>query len=311
MYNQEIKERFLHEFTSGGRNENGVLIKLDAISIYEEQINTDLAEMTIEDAIEAIRNIKIGTYYSASSAQNLVRGYVKWCFDNRVFSGVNPSLLTISIDDIDPTRYMKSIWFKDEEDFIYKMKTVRSFDDGHYEIIVAIFAWLGVDQKDILKICSDDIDFSNKTINIGQTNSVVEYSDLFAEIISLYVNTNVGYRQHNGEPHKVYKDDSYGSFVAKFTYPEKLGMNKLTESQISCAIRDMNRDYSNTGLTGSFTYSVMSVCGALHRIWMLEQSGVDVFSIKNKIVLKNTFRIKAKRNEILWMYGNYKRVFNL
>ena len=65
------------------------------------------------------------------------------------------------------------------------------------------------------------------------------------------------------------------------------------------------------GNSPRFTAGNVLASGALKRLYDLEQGGVDIFSIKNKDIVSETYRAKAKLYEILWLYKNYKKAFNL
>ena len=310
MYNREIKERFLDQITAGGRNRNTSVKYLDAIGLYEEEIGRDFAEMSFDEAIEAIRNIKIGTYDSATSVQGFVRNYVKWCEGNRVFGCVNPELKKISAkEDIDASRYLREMWFLDESDLINKMRTVRTFNDGYYEVVVLLFAWLGIGQDKILSIRPSDINLENRQLLLAD-GGVINFSEDIAYVISEYLNTTTSTRQHNGEPTVVYRD-FYGPFISKFCKRAELGNDPLTDSQIGSAISEMNQDFVSMGNPGCFKYTNVANCGVARRIYELEQSGVDVLSSKNKELIFATARLDIDRYKIKWLFRNYKRAFNL
>ena len=180
MYNPEIKDRFLAEFAA--KNRRMFQSKFEAISDYELRMGKDFAEMNKDDAIEAIRNIKIGTYDSAVSVQGFFRNYIKWCEKNNIFTNVNPELKGISAkEDIDSSRYLRKMWFVDESDLISKMRMVRPFNEGYYEVVVLLFAWLGVSQDKILSIMPGDLDLESRRIFLDNGDTVINFSENIAQ----------------------------------------------------------------------------------------------------------------------------------
>lgn len=311
MYNQEIKEVFLDQISSGGRNRRTSASYLDAIGIYEREINRDFAEMSLEDAIKAIKNIKIGTYDSANAVQSFVRKYVKWCEENRVFNHINTELKKISAkDDIDASEYLRKMWFLDESDLINKMRMVRTFNDGYYEVVVLLFAWLGVRQDEILSIKPQDVDLVNRRLFLRSSGTIISFSENIAAVISEYQKTQTSTRQYNGEPTVVYRD-FYGPFISKFCKNAELGNDELTDSQVGSAISEMNQDFVSLGYLGCFKYTNVANCGIARRIYELEQTGVDVLASKNKDAVFVAARYDIDRYRIKWLYNNYKRAFNL
>lgn len=310
MYNQEIKERFLTEYTSGGKSKDSAGAMLDSVGVYEELLNKDVAEMSREDVIEALRYANIGTYKTAAAAQSVLRNYVKWCRANAVFSHVNEGLLSIEVDDIDSSRYLGKLLFRSEDDLISELKTVRVFEDGYPEIIVLLLGWIGVEQKDVLSIKISDVSTSDKTVYLRVYNRTIHYSDKIADILSMFERTKEGSRSAGGDSRIVYRDDSYDRFVRKYCAKGQLG-KEFTPTQVKHMVSKLNLAYVAQGNEPRFTGGNVVMSGALHRVWQLENSGVDVFSIKNKAVVAETFIVNAKLHEILWLYKNYKRAFSL
>ena len=310
MYNQEIKERFLAEYTAGGRNENTCRSILELIGIYEEAIQVDIAEMSHNDAVEAVRGTKTGSYGSAAHVASLIKSYARWCKDSGALSNVNCALMSISVDDIDSSRHLSTLLFKSEDDLISEMRSVRPFDDGYFEVVVLLFAWLGIDTRTSMSIKIDDVNIEDKFIKIESDGRIVQFSDAVADVISVYAKTKVGTRAARGETRQVYRDNSYDRFIRKFCPPKQLG-KELTLSQVRSAISEMNQIYVEEGNESRLNTSNVMVSGALHRVWTLEQSGLDVFSVKNKSIVAEAFGLDAKPYEVLWLYKNYKAAFNL
>lgn len=311
MYNPEVKEQFLAMITAGGRNKGTCVRYFDTIGVYEEKVGKDFAEMSFEEAIEAIRSLNIGTYDSANYVQGFFRNYVKWCENTTAFDHINPDLKKISAkDDIDSSRYLSKMWFLDESDLINKMRMVRGFNEGYYEVVVLLFAWLGVPQNKVLFISPDDVDLKNRRLFLDNGCTVIDFSEAIASVISEYVSTKTSTRQYNGEPTVVYRD-FYGPFISKFCKRAELGRDPLTDLQIASAISEMNQDFVYLGKPACFKYTNVANCGIARRIYELEQSGVDVLSMKNKGLLLDAARLNIDRYRITWLFKNYKRAFNL
>lgn len=306
MYNREIKERFLAEY-EGGRKVSS-RPNFEAIGEYEMSRDMDLAEMQISDAIEALKCIHIKTYGTAFGVLSMVRNYIKWCSENSVFNGVNTDLLTLTVDDIDASDELKAMLFASEYDLISAMRSVRPFDDGYYDVIVVLFGWLGIPQKQVTSIKINDVDFMNNTVCFDGLN--IPFSEDIKNILHLYSKTKTGTRTKSDGERTVYRDDSYDTFVRKFSAPKQLG-KKLTHSQIEDAVYLLNKAYVEQGNSPKFTSGSVMCSGGLRRVYDLERNGVDVFSIKNKNQVTQAYRVKAKLYEILWLYKNYKKAFNL
>lgn len=307
MFNEEIKERFLKEFTAG-KNEKSFRAKFEALGEYEYSLGKDFAEMSTVDAVNAMRNVRIGTYKSAFALIYQIRGYVKWCVDNFVFSDVNTGLISLTVDDVDISENMKKMLFRTEDEFIKELRSARTFDDGYLDVIVMVFSWLGISQDQAMAIKIDDVDFESMTVHLPDRD--IQFSEKLGEVLWIYSKTKHSTRLNGNGPRDVYRDDSYDLFVRKFSAPKQLG-KKLTKSQLQAALHDLNEVYVNLGNEPRFTSGNVLTSGALRRVFELEQSGVDVFLMKNKNAVLDAFVEKSKLYEVLWLYNNYKRAFSL
>lgn len=306
MYNQEIKERFLSEY-EGGRKVSAST-NFESIGKYEELCGKDFAEMSECEAIEALKYVRIKTYGTAFGVLSFVRNYVKWCRENSVFDNLNSSLVSLTVDDIDISDELKSMLFTSEDELIKAMRSVRPFDDGYYDVIVVLFGWLGIPQKQVTSIKIDHVNLSENFLVFEDTE--IKFSDSIRDILSLYAKTKTGTRVQADTVRIVYRDDSYDTFVRKFSAPKQLG-KKLTNSQVEDAVYLLNKAYVEQGNDPKFTSGSIMHSGGLRRVYDLEKQGIDVFSIKNKNAVLQAYRVKAKLYEILWLYKNYKKAFNL
>lgn len=308
MYNPGIKEEFLAGYDGGNRKSARPLF--EATGVFESACCKDFAEMTFEEAISAIREAKIGSYGTAAAIPGMIKHYVKWCQDSRVFKDVNLDLLKIGVDDIDSSKYLKEMVFISEDELIHHLNSVRPYADGYPEVIVMLFAWAGIKQNDVASIKISDVDIDNRKVYLERRGMYIGFSDKIAEILRVYEKTKVGSRSSGGDNRDVFRDDSHDRFVRKY-FPKGKSGDAFTSVQIKHIVNHLNYLYVSQGNHPRFTGSSVLISGALHRVWELEQSGVDVFSIKNKKAVSEAFLVEAKLYEILWLYRNYKKAFNL
>lgn len=308
MYNQEIKEQFLAEYD--GNRKLSARANFESIANYEELCQKDLAEMTFYEALEAIKNLDIGTYSTAFGIKTFIKSYVTWCHQYSKFKNTNLDLCSIDVDDVDCSRRIRELTFKSEDELIKELSSVRPFDEGYPEAIAILLTWIGVKQNEIASIRVSDVNLEKQWVYVPSSDLFVSFSDKIAEIFRVYEKTKVGYRSSGGDSRPVFRDDSYDRYVRKYL-PKDKSSDPYTSVQIKHITHHLNTIYVDRGNPPKFTGSNVLMSGALYRVWMLEQRGVDVFSIKNKKEVANAFVVKANLYEILWLYRNYKRAFNL
>lgn len=308
MYNLEIKERFLAEY-DGNRKLSARPI-LELIGKHEEFLQKDLAEMSFDEAIDAIKNLDIGTYSTAFGVKTFIKSYVEWCNGLSLFKDINLGLCTIDVDDIDCSKRLGELAFKTEDELIKELGSVRPFDEGYPENIVTLLTWIGVKQNEIAAIRTSDVNLEKQWVYIRDRDIFASFSDKIADIFRIYEKTKVGSRSAGGDSRPVFRDDSHDVYVRKYL-PKGKSSDPLTSVQIKHIVHHLNSIYVDNGNPPRFTGSNILLSGALYRVWELEQRGVDVFSIKNKKMVSNAFVAKANLYEILWLYKNYKRAFSL
>lgn len=308
MYNRDIKEQFLSEYD--GNRVIGARPNFELIGAYEEKFQKDLAEMSFDEAVETISNLNIGTYKTAAGVQSFIRSYVKWCDQFSKFKNINLELCSISADDIDCSKRLYELVFRSEDELIKELGSVRPFDEGYPETIAVLLTWVGVKQNEIASVRASDVNLEKQWVYIRDRDLFAKFSDKIADIFRVYEKTKVGYRSAGGDSRPVFRDDSHDRYVRKYLPKGKSG-DPFTSVQFKHLIHHLNSIYADAGNPPKFTGSNILLSGALYRVWELEQSGVDVFSIKNKKAVANAFVAKANLYEILWLYKNYKKAFNL
>ena len=308
MYNQEIKEQFLAEYD--GNRVISARPNLELISEYEERLQKDLAEMSFDEVVESVSGLNIGTYKTAAGIQSFIRSYVKWCDQFHKFKKVNLDLCSISADDIDCSKRIRELFFQSEDELIKELSSVRPFDEGYPETIATLLTWIGVKQSDIASIKISNVNLEKQWVYVPDRNLFVSFSDKIADIFRIYEKTKVGYRSSGGDSRPVFRDDSHDRYVRKYL-PKGKSSDPFTSVQIKHITHHLNTVYVERDNPPKFTGSNVLMSGALYRVWQLEQSGVDVFAMKNKKMVVNAFVAKANLYEILWLYRNYKKAFNL
>lgn len=310
MYNQEIKEKFIKETTVNWVSVSSLEATFKNIGVIENKKQMDFAQMQYADAVEALCNAGSMTYLSCMTLLTSARRYIKWCSKNDVFDNVSQAIKEISVDDIDISHIMAGLIFKDEDSFVHATRSMRPFDEGYYEVAVFALIWLGLDLQQIIDLKISDVDFENRVVFInGRVFATM--SDATYNILYTYNRTKSASRDSKYKPRTVYRDDSFDKFIRKFAAPTQLGVKPLEKPQVRTAINEINNEYKEKGNEPQFTPSNISISGGLRRVFELEESGVDVFQVRNKELVINAYRAEAKLYEILWMYRNYKRAISL
>lgn len=310
MYNSEVKERFLSEYTDNGTK--SIRGRFEQLGESERLISKDIAEMSKAEAIASISNLEFLELNSLESILTAIKGYAKWCIANRVFDNAECGVLQITPNDIDPSASISKMFFRDEHDFLYSMRKVREFDELQNDVIALIFAWLGLSLDEALDIRDEDIDFETRKIYDRSGVVLVPWiSDEFTEILYQYQRAKSAIRQNGTTTYEVIKDLSHDGFIKRIcsANSDKLG-TKIPPRQLVSAINKLNQKYIALGFGPRFSVQNAQRCGGLHRLWIMEQSGFVVEDKKNASTVEEVYGSKQYR-KILWQYKYYKKAFNL
>lgn len=207
---------------------------------------------------------------------------------------------------------MSRMFFRDEQDFLYSMRKVDAFDDLNNHVVALALAWLGLDVEEALAICESDIDFENRKIfdRFG-VELVPWFSDGIADVLIQYRDTGSAIRQNATTTYEVVKDRTFDGFIKRVCPPgsKKMG-DPISPRQMVGAIGRMNDRYVALGYPPRLSTRNVLRCGGLHRVWLLEQQGIDVFDKKNAELVEVAYGF-AKYRVISWQYKYYKKAFNL
>lgn len=310
MYNPEVKERFLSEYTGNGSK--SIEGRFQALGESEQLLSKDIAEMSKMEAISAINKLEFIELSSAESILSAIKGYVRWCIDNKVFDNAAGGFLQVALSDIDPSVSMSKMFFRDEHDFLYSMRKVREFDELQNDVIALIFAWLGLSLDEALGIRDEDIDFEAQKIYDRHGTVLVPWiSNEISDILQQYQRMKSAIRQNGTTSYEVIKDLSHDGFIKRVcsANSERLG-TKIPPRQLVSAINKMNQKYVELGFKPRFSIQNAQRCGGLYRLWIMEQSGFAVDDKHNAGTVEEVYGSKQYR-KILWQYKHYKRAFNL
>lgn len=315
MYNEEIKERFLEEYAANGAAVTGRRANFNNLSIYEESIGKDLAEMDSSEASSAINSLEYYEYGSATTIFSFFKKYVNWCMENELFDGSPYGVLTLSSEVIDPSEVYKKVLFRDEDDLIKTLSSVVSFNDGNVEVVSILFGWLGVKLPKAICLKESQVDLENKRIlNLDGSIMIPCFSDTIRDKLEVYSSTKSGLRMNGTTPYVVVRDNTWDTFIKQFCTQgsEKMG-EPIDPDNVTTYISRLKRKFSSDGGTKEISISNAMRSGGLRRVYELEQSGVDVFSNKNKKLVEDVYCAPERKPyyKIIWMYKYYKKAFSI
>lgn len=307
VYNAEIKQRFFDANPTVHKKEWVFASAQD----YEQKCKKDLAEFNYSEAMDFLNSLGMEEAATAANTLTTIRRYIVWCEKNGALSVSHSGFLSVKADDIDFTESLKRVLFKDEEDLVDSIQSVRSLDEGYADVPVLILGWVGLTREEIAALRDKDVDLSNRIV-YGSDGSILAagLSDLVVDVLRRYRDCLVSERENNKCFYEVVKDLSVDSFIKRMV-PKKSKKNgtEYSKLQITSQIDKLAKKYEDKGYPRRHTFTNVWRSGRFHKLWEIEQSGVDVTSRENRPVVESVMRNKKNYYNSIKMYGCYKKAF--
>ena len=279
----------------------------------EIAVGADVAVMTVNQAMLAIDSMDMTGIQMIYNLRIVIKAYIEWCKTNGIME-TNDGFLQVCNPDLDISPSISRVLFRDENDLIYSMRKVCAFNEGYPQPVIMAFAWLGLQQKEIIDLREAHVDLNVRRVYDAAGNIIVDgFSDRIADILQEFEETTVGQRENHTTVYEVIKDRSTDAYLKRFLprNSEKFG-GEYTTSQVYSALNRYNLKYREQGFPSRLTFSNVWKSGRYHALWEWEQvSGLDAFKSENQGKVLEIFRNSANYASIIWFYKAYKRAFNL
>lgn len=304
MNNEERKKQYKASLESDSARKKFETIETN-FRTSEESLGKDLSEFTKTEIIQVINSLELITPETVRQYLNSIEGYQLF------FNGEAPN---ITRDDIDIASSIEKNYFLSFSEIITPVMSVAPPDQGFPAAAALAFAWLGIKCPGACDIKQKEVDLLRGTICHGDIiKGFGEAEPKALAILRSYANTSIGYRRQNPRN---------GEFIVSFVESEyflrpirtlnsKKEIDRFKAKNITSAIVDARMSLRETGFQKYFSYDTVLHSGELHRVYQLEQSGVNVFAKSNTKLLCSCFASKIRDYDALFLYRKYKQAFNL
>lgn len=166
MYNREIKQRFINEFSTRESVRQVCTSLFNRVARYEEVWGADVCTMGAEDVQKIIDNESGFTTTSGKMPIYVLKRYLRWCVNNNV-TGATLDALRIKPSIICAVR--KSTVSGPAELQEYLDAVFSDENGGYVDNVFRCFFWLafsGVFDRDISTIRMSDVSLTQRTIRL-------------------------------------------------------------------------------------------------------------------------------------------------
>lgn len=315
-YNNELKQKYISE-----QNNNSDVVKAKKIfekaKIKEFATKSDLSRFDRNQVIEVINTFESIDLNALKSYVAAVYDYQSWYYDTQKES--MPSTIAynqkkITREDLDFITPIKKSIYPSFGSLMEELRLGVEFDQGHYVVPLVCMAWLGIDINESVLVPKSGVDFEMACIFDEQGKCLVENipQDVL-DVMYVYANTRVG-KKGNAT---VYPFEN-GKFLRLM---EPLGTNKTPEpfnrddakGQIYYAKKQINQKLKERvpPEESRLTYLSIQRSGQFDRLRRLELSGIDLNSSANENLIRKVYGPKNKTYDVIYIYQQYKKAFNL
>lgn len=170
MYNEDLKTRFVKQYTTSIHTAKNCETVFGLFEPYELIWNDDLCTRSAEELQPIVDSIAGFRARSGLVRIIMLKDYVKWCINVAKVPGACDGMLKITTTGLDKIRkqtvasplhlqkYLDIVFTKESE------KTVENIYRCYYWL-----AYAGMKEEDTLNVKSSDVDFENMVIHFGDT----------------------------------------------------------------------------------------------------------------------------------------------
>lgn len=170
MYNAELKERFVSEYSKSESNRRVLSNAFGAIGKWEEKFGKDLCHMNREELSQALPDVIGYRTGGQDTRKSGIFHYIQWCVDNRV-EGATLEAMSVDFGDLILDKMRRQSVANPQQlqrylDCIFEKESEETLD-----VTYRCYYWLAymgiMKEEDALSLDASNVDFEDMVIRIG------------------------------------------------------------------------------------------------------------------------------------------------
>lgn len=293
MYNEELKTRFIREYTKSISRADICVQAFEAIEPYEEQWEADFCTKSTEELSPVIEQLVGFRVRSRWQRIIIFQKYVKWCLSNNVGGACDGML---HIDNVGLSKVRTQMVANPTQLQMYLNVICEPESEQTTDNIYRCFYWMaysGMDEEAILATKVTDVDFENMVIHSGGN----EY-EIYREAIPAFKNaatlTEFVYKHPNYPPDKIVRRNrAPGDTLIR-------GIRSTTSVlSLRVELSRRSKKFVDEGLTDKqLSHFRVKLSGLFYRMYQRELAGipVDFSGEASKFMEGKTYKLDTGRN---------------
>ena len=267
MYNEDLKKRFVRDYTGSLNTANVAATVFNAVEKYETEWNADLCTRSTEELQPVIDEIVGLRSRSKWMTLTILKEYVKWCIAMKV-PGACDGMLHIEAVGLDKVRHQmvsSPLHLQRFMDSIFDSESDETIDN-----IYRCYFWMaygGIDEDDTILIRNEDVDFSEMIIRY-KTISVPIYREALPAFRNAVNLTSFVYK-HPNYSKTIRRDRVPGDTIMRGikavtkTFTMRATLSKRNIKAVEVGKTDMQLSFYRVRMSGLF-----------YRIYEMERAGI-------------------------------------
>lgn len=170
MYNEELKMRFVGDYTQSINTASVAATIFNSLSPYEEKWQADFCTKSAEELQPVIDDIMALRIRSQWVSMTILKEYVRWCIANKV-PGACDGMLHITVVGLDKVRKQmvsSPLHLQKCLDEVFDPEQDNTIDNTYR--CYYWMAYAGLKEEDIISVKASDIRFSEQCISFNGRN---------------------------------------------------------------------------------------------------------------------------------------------
>lgn len=267
MYNEEMKSRFIREYTGSLNTANVATTIFNAMEEYEKSWNADLCTRSSEELQPVITEITGLRSKSKWMALTILKEYVKWCIAMQVPGACDGMLQiqTVGLDKVKHQMVSSPLHLQKFLDDVFDPESEETLDN-----IYRCYFWMafgGIDEEDTILIQNEQVDFGQMVIYYKTTN------------IPIYREALPAFRNAVSLSSFLYKHPNYSKPVRRDRVPGDTLMRGIRATTKTFTMRTTlskrNIKAIEDGLTDlQLSFYRVRMSGLFYRVYEMERAGI-------------------------------------
>lgn len=317
MYNEDLKKKFVRQYTESINTAEVCRTVFNAFEPYENEWGADLCTRSTEELQPVVEGILGFRACSKWLRLNILRDYVRWCVTTKVPKACDGMLNVepIGLEKLKHQTVANPLHLQNYLNNICEPESEETVDN-----IYRCYYWLaygGIDEEDILKIRCGDVDLENMMVLYNGTEVPIYREALPA--FKNCVNLKQFIYKHPNYSNPISRDRVDGDILIRGIRNEpsvikmRVTLSKISKKKIDEGVTDLKLSHYRVWISGLF-----------YRMYERERAGipVDFSDAAERFVEGKTYQLdsnhktlKSKKRQIakdyLEDYERWKLAFKI